>query len=72
MMKIFVIDFYENVQARIAIFGMQIDNDVLYLGIASQPSDTYSSLYLSNFLYFHTLNDEKFSSKISLKACKLE
>ena len=32
----------------------------------------YSSLYLSNFLCFNTLNDEIFSSKISEKLCKLE
>ena len=39
---------------------MQVDNDVLYRGIADQPSPAYSSLYLSNFLFFHTLNDEIF------------
>ena len=48
---------FETVQARIVIFGMQIDNNVLYCGIANQPSHAYSSLYLSNFLPFHTLND---------------
>ena len=42
------------------IFGMQVDNDVLYRGIANQPSPAYSSLYLSDFLSFHTLNDEIF------------
>ena len=72
MMKIFVKDFCESVQARVVIFGMQVDNDVLYRRIANQPFPAYSSLYLSNFLSFHTLNDEKFSSKISLKLCKLE
>ena len=40
--------------------GMQVDNDVMYRGIANQPSSAYSSLYLSNFLSFHTLNDEIF------------
>ena len=59
-MKIFVKDFCETVQARVAIFGMQVDNDVLYCGIANQPSPAYSSLYLSDFLSFHTLNDEIF------------
>ena len=43
-------DFSENVQARVFIFGMQVDNDVLYRGIANQPSHAYSSLYLSIFL----------------------
>ena len=58
MMKFFVKDFCETVQARVFIFGMQVDNDVLYRGIANQPSPAYSFLYLSNFLSFHTLNDE--------------
>ena len=57
MMKFFVKDFCETVQARVFIFGMQVDNDVLYRWIANQPSPAYSSLYLSNFLSFHTLND---------------
>ena len=47
-------------QARVVIFGEQVDNDVLYRGIANQPSPAYSSLYLSNFLSFDTLNDEIF------------
>ena len=59
-MKFFVKDFYETVQARVDIVGEQVDNDVLYRGIANQPSPAYSSLYLSNFLSFHTLNDEIF------------
>ena len=59
-MKFFVKGFCENVQARVIIFGMQVDNDVLYRGIANQHSSAYSSLYLSNFLSFHTLNDEIF------------
>ena len=57
MMKFFVKDFCETVQARVVIFGEQVDNDVLYRGIANQPSPAYSSLYLSNFLSFHTLNN---------------
>ena len=59
-MKFFVKDFCETVLARVFIFGMQIDNDVLYRGIANQPSPAYSSLYLSDFLSVHTLNDEIF------------
>ena len=59
-MKFFVKDFCETVQARVVVFGMQVDNDVLYRGIANQPSPAYSSLYLSDFLSFHTLNDEIF------------
>ena len=63
MMKFFVKDFCETVEARVVIFGMQIDNDVLYRGIVSQPSPAYSFLYLSNFLSFHTLNDEIFRQR---------
>ena len=59
-MKFFVKDFCETVQARVVIYGMQVDNDVLYCGIANQPSPAYSFLYLSNFLSFHTLSDEIF------------
>ena len=63
MMKFFIKDFCETVQARVVIFGMQVDNDVLYCGNANQPSSAYSSLYLSNFLSFHTLNDEIFRQR---------
>ena len=63
MMKFFVKDFCEILQARVVIFGEQVDNDVLYRGIANQPSAAYSSLYLSNFLSFHTLNDEIFRQR---------
>ena len=58
--KIFVKDFCETVQARVVIFVKQIDNDVLYRGIANQPSPAYSSLHFSNFLSYHTMNDEIF------------
>ena len=63
MMKFFVKDFCETMQARVVIFGEQVDNDVLYRGISNQPSPAYSSLYLSNFLPFHTLNDEIFRQR---------
>ena len=63
MMKFFVTDFCETVQARVVIFGMQVYNDVLYRGIANQPSPADSSLYLSNFLSFYTLNDEIFRQR---------
>ena len=63
MKKFFVKDFCETVEARVVIFGMQVDNDVLYRGIANQPSPAYSSLNLSNFLSFHTLNDEIFRQR---------
>ena len=41
------------------MFGMQVDNYMLYRGIANQPS-AYSSLYLSDFLSFHTLDNDFF------------
>ena len=41
MMKFFVKDFCETVQARVVIFGEQVDNDVLYRGIANRPSPAY-------------------------------
>ena len=63
MMKFFVKDFCETVQAKVVIFGEQVGNGVLYRGIANQPSPAYSSLYLSNFLSFHTLNDEIFRQR---------
>ena len=63
MMKFFVKDFCEFVQARVVIFGEQDDNDVLCRGITNQPSSAHSSLYLSNFLSFHTLNDEIFRQR---------
>ena len=56
-MNFFVKDFCETVQARVVIFGIEVDNDVLYRGMANQPSHAYSSLYLSDFLSFHTLNN---------------
>ena len=63
MMKFFDKDFSETVQARIFIFSMQVDNDVLYRGFANQPSPDYFSLYLFDFLSFHTLNDENFRQR---------
>ena len=63
MMKFFVKKFCETVQARVVIFGKQVDNDVLYRGIANQPSHAYSSQYLSDFLSFHTLSDEIFRQR---------
>ena len=50
MMKFFVKDFCKTMQARAVIFGKQVDDDMLYRGIANQISPAYSSLYLSDFL----------------------
>ena len=64
MMKFLVKDCCKTVQAGIVTFGMQVDNDEFYCEIAKQPSAAYSSLYLSKFLSFHTLNDEIFSQRL--------
>ena len=40
-MKFFVKDFCETVEVRVFMFGMQVDNDVLYRGIANRPSYAY-------------------------------
>ena len=64
MMKFFIKDFVKSVQARVVIFGKQIDNDVLYRGIGNQPFPAYSSLYFSDFLSFYTLIDEIFRQRI--------
>ena len=60
MMKFFIKYFCETVQARVVIFGKQVDDDVLYRRIANQPSPAYPSLYLSDFLSFHNLDDKSF------------
>ena len=62
-MKFFVKDFCKTFQARVVIFREHVDNDALYRGIKNQFSPAYSSLYLSNFLSFHTLNDEIFRQR---------
>ena len=49
MMKFFVKDFCETVQARVVIFGLQVNNDVLNRGIANQPS---SLLFFPVFVQF--------------------
>ena len=50
MTKCYVKDIYETVQARVVIFGVLTDNDVLYGGIANQFSHACSFLDLSDFL----------------------
>ena len=57
IMKYFFKDFFETMQARIVIFGMQVDDDVLYCGIANQPHAYYSPYFL-DFLSFHIWNNE--------------
>ena len=65
LMKCFVKDFSSTMQGRMLIFGMQLDYDLLYRGIENQSSPAYSSLYLSNFLSFHTLKSDIFVKDFS-------
>ena len=62
-MKSFDQDFCDTMQARVVIFGMLADNNELYCGIANQPPHSYSSLYSSDFLSYHPLNNEIFSQR---------
>ena len=53
-MNYFVKDVFGTVQGRVAIFGMQVDDNMLYRCIAQQISTAYSLPFLSNFLSFYT------------------
>ena len=60
--KLSVKGFCGTLQARVVISGMQVDDDVLYCGVANQLS-AYSFLYLSDFHSFHTLNNDLFCQR---------
>ena len=60
LMKFFVKDFSTTMQGRMFIFGIQVDDYLLYRGIENQSSPAYSSVYLSNFLSFYTLKNDIF------------
>ena len=45
------------------IFGMQVNDHLLYSGIVNQSSPAYSFLYLSNFLSIHTSKNEIFRQR---------
>ena len=70
----------ETVQARVFIFGMQVDNDVLYRGISNQPSPAYSSQYLSIFLslyifrqrYLHRIETSNLVYRFTMTSCIME
>ena len=62
-MKCFIKDFCETLQAGVVIFSMQIDDNMLYRLTANQPSASYSSLYLSDFLSLDTSNNEIFRQR---------
>ena len=57
LIKFFVKDSSTTMQGRMLIFGMQVDDDLFYRGIKNQSSPAYYSLYLSNFLSFHTFGE---------------
>ena len=50
----------------IHVFGMQVDNDLLYRGNENQPSPAYLSLFFAPFLSFHTLKNEMFRQRFLL------
>ena len=56
-MKFFFKDFCETMQARIVIFGMQVDNDVLYCGTETSLVLILHHILLV-FLSFHIWNNE--------------
>ena len=58
-MKIFVKDFCETVQARVVIFGEQVDNYCIE-GLDSKPA--FSCLFFPVFVQF-SLNDEIFRQR---------
>ena len=64
--KFFVKDFSIIMQAKMVIFDMQVDKDLLYLGTENQSSPAYSSMYLSNFPSLHTLKNEMFHQRFLL------
>ena len=45
---------------KLFIFGVQVDDNLLCLGIANEISAAYSFLYLSNLYFCHTLTNEYF------------
>ena len=49
---------------ELSYLDMQVENNELYFEIANQPSDAYSSLYLSNFLPFRIVNNEIFRQRL--------
>ena len=61
LMKFFVKDFSTTMQGRMLIFGMHVDDDLLYREIENQSSP--SSLYLSNFFSVHTLKNDIFHQR---------
>ena len=66
-MNFFVKYFCKSVPAGVVIFCIQVDNDVLYRVIANQPPHAIVFLYLSDFLSFHTLNNEIFRQRFLCK-----
>ena len=68
IIKIRVGVFSENFKVRLLKVCIHMDNGLLYCGIETQTHCSYSSLYLSIFLFFQA----KFVSQFSQELCKLE
>ena len=58
-------DFFTTLQARMVIFSIQIDDNLLYCGTENQASLAYIFLYLSEFLSFLTLNMQCFVADLT-------
>ena len=63
MMKFFVKDFCETVQTRVVIFGIRLIMMYCIVGLQTSPFMLILSLYSSDFLSFHILNDENFRQR---------
>ena len=63
LMKFFVKDFSTSMQGRMLIFCLRVDDNLLYREIENQSSPAYATLYLSNFLSFHTLKYDIFRQR---------
>ena len=55
-------------QVSLAVFYMQVDNNLLYQGIENQVSPAYSFLFLSHFLSLFILNDAIIKKKKKKKS----
>ena len=66
----FLKDFFSTTQARMIIFGIQADEDLLYHGIENRPFPAYSLSVFVQFLCFNTSKNE-FLSKIKTSITRM-
>ena len=74
IMKFYVKDFSTTMQARVVIFGMQVDDDMYCIvGLRTSLLLFILPCICPIFFLLHTLNNEFFLSKdFSMQPCKLE